>query len=129
MFRISSGFGVMACTDPEWGHWVQTPPPLPPWKVINYRVSKQNWSGFPEKSLLPSQQCPAIIGTLVKHHFNGVSLEGWWWPAYSGIWILSPHQLKKPVKVGPSLITFWIRACMRSYMHNVQVKCMLAFIH
>ena len=40
--------------------------------------------------------------------FNGVSLAGWWWPAYSDTWILPPHQLKRKrkktlskFKVGP----------------------------
>ena len=32
----------------------------------------------------------AISGTPAKRHLNGVSLAGQWWPAYSGVWILSP---------------------------------------
>ena len=36
--------------------------------------------------------------------FNGVSLAGRWWPAFSAIWILFPLiKQKKPVRVGPPL--------------------------
>ena len=46
----------------------------------------------------------ANIGTLAKSHLNGVLLVGRGWPAYSGIWILSPliKLKKKHVKLTPS---------------------------
>ena len=43
-----------------------------------------------------------------KRHLNGVLLAGRWWPAYSGIWILS-SLIKKSFT--PSDKTFWIWAC------------------
>ena len=63
-----------------------------------YRVSKQHWSGFPEKlqTYQASNQSWAIIGPPAKRHFNGVSLAGQAWPAFSVIWIFSPLiNLKK----------------------------------
>ena len=57
---------------------------------------------------LPSQHsCWAIMGMPAKHHFNGVSLAGQWWPAYSGIWnlpsLINFKKRKRNVKVGPPL--------------------------
>ena len=63
-----------------------------------------------------SIQCWAIIGRPGKHHLNGVLLVGGWWPAYSGIWILSPPSYKKNKQKkcqswAPSDKTSWSRAC------------------
>ena len=55
---------------------------------------------------------PSIIGTPAKCHLNGVSLAGWWWPTYTGIWILPhpSHQRKKHCQSWtPTDKTFWIR--------------------
>ena len=97
--------------DPEGGRGSR-----PPWKITKNRVSKQYWSGSPEKSQIyqASIQCWAIIRQPVKRHLNRVSLADRWLPAYCGIFDPpSPHQLKE--KNGcqswtPSDITFWIRA-------------------
>ena len=50
---------------------------LPSGKTQKYRLSKQYWSGSPEKSqsYQASIQCWAIIGTPAKRHLIGVSLE------------------------------------------------------
>ena len=42
-----------------------------------------------------SIQCWAIIDTPAKRHLNGASLACQRWPAYSGIWILSPLNNQK----------------------------------
>ena len=53
--------------------------------------------------------------------FNGVSLAGRRWPAYSGTWILPPLIKKKKKKKKrfqswtPSDKTFWIRAWIRAF--------------
>ena len=105
-----------SCADPEGRTGGQDPPE----KSQIYRVSYQYWTGSPVKpqSYQASIQWWATIGPPEKRHLNGVSLAGRWWPAYSGILILSPLiNLKKKngkknlVTVGPSLKkTFWIRA-------------------
>ena len=81
----------------------------PPWRIAKFRVSWPFSSRSLEKiTKLPSQiQCWAIIGLPAKLHLNGVSLAGWQWPTFSGIWILSPSlsekKRKKNVRVGPPL--------------------------
>ena len=47
-------------------------------KPQKYRISRQYWSGCPEKSqsYQTSFQCWAIIGPPAKRHLNGVSLAG-----------------------------------------------------
>ena len=47
---------------------------------------------FPLKSqsYQASIRCWAISGTPAKRHLYGVSLACQWWPAYSGVWILTP---------------------------------------
>ena len=78
----------MGGTRGDWG--LDSPPPL----------DNHNNIGFPSNTgpdpLKKSQgyqasiQCWAIIGTPAKCHSNGVSLADQCWPAYGGIWILSP---------------------------------------
>ena len=71
-----------------------------PWKIGFLSILVR----FPLKSqsYQASIRCWAISGTPAKRHLNGVSLAGQWWPAYSGVWILTPIiNLKKVVKVGP----------------------------
>ena len=51
-----------------------------------------------------SIQWLAIIGTQAKRHLNGVSFAGRCWPAFSGIWILSPGLTYcQCCRVGPPL--------------------------
>ena len=59
-----------------------------PWKIGFLSILVR----FPLKSqsYQASIRCWAISGTPAKRHLNGVSLAGQWWPAYSGVWILSP---------------------------------------
>ena len=42
--------------------------------------------------------------------FTGVSLAGWWWPAFSDIWILSPlkKKIKNVVRVQIQIRSEWI---------------------
>ena len=79
------------CGPREGGQGIRTPHE----KSQKYRVSKEYLSGFPEKhkatkpaSMLSHHQHASE--TPFQLHFNGVSLAGRWWPAYSGIWILPP---------------------------------------
>ena len=77
----------IACAGPEVGDRGSRSP----LKIHSkYRVSYKYWPGSPKKSqgYQASIKCWAIIGTPAKCHFNGVSLAGKWWSAYSGIWIL-----------------------------------------
>ena len=65
-------------------------------------------------------QCRAIIGTPAKCHLNGISLVGRWWPAYRGIWILSPliylkKQQHKTTLVAPLLPKFSETAHVRDF--------------
>ena len=62
------------CADPERGTGGRNPLE----KSQKYRVSKQYWSGSPDKlqSHQASIQSWAIIGPPVKRHLNGVSLTG-----------------------------------------------------
>ena len=78
-----------------------------PWNSQSYEAIIQWW---------------AIIGKPAKRHLNGNSLAGRWWPAFSGIWILSP-SLKNIVRVAeldrtPSDKTFWIRTWKESIYRN-----------
>ena len=93
-------------------------PDLPPGKSQKYRVSKQYGSESLGKLHSYLASCLATIGPPAKRYFNGVTLAGRWWPALSGIRIispLSPHKLKKKKKKRcpswtPSDKTFWLRA-------------------
>ena len=71
-----------------------TPPPLKIYKNIGF-ISNIG----PEQNY----QAAFNVGPPSAHQRNGVSLVGRWWPAYSGIWILSPlinlKRKKKLVKV------------------------------
>ena len=85
-------------------------PPTPE-KSRKWRISQQYWSKSSKTSpsYQTSIQCWAIIGTPAKRHLKGVSPAGWWWPAYSGIWILK--KMKTSFRSWtPSDKTFWIRA-------------------
>ena len=86
----------------------------PPGKSQKYLVSWQYWSGSSKNykaTKSASIECWAIIGLPGKHHLNGVSLVGRWWPAYSGPLIVVfgsslPSSTKKTqnvLKVGPPL--------------------------
>ena len=52
--------------------------PYPPEKSQKYRVSKQYWSGSPDKlqSYQATNQSWTIIGPPAKRHLNGVLLAG-----------------------------------------------------
>ena len=85
-----------------------------------YRVSKQFWSGSPEKaqSYQASISCWAIIGTPAKMPFKWRFAGG---QMMAGLlWYLdpfSPHQLKiKKTRQSwtPSRKTLWIRTCLKS---------------
>ena len=93
-------FSVFACADQEG---VQgSGPPLENYKICILAILVRT----PEKSqsYQATVLCMANIGPQAKRHLNGVSLSGRLWPAYSGIWLLSPLiNLKKGVKVGPPL--------------------------
>ena len=73
------------------GQGVQTPPS--PWKITKNRVLSI-LVRFPLKiTKLPSQH--SMLGhQSAKHHLNGVSLAGQWWPTYSGVWIFSLLSLR-----------------------------------
>ena len=58
--------------------------------LSNTGLDSRKWQSYQA-----SIQCWVIIGTPVKHHLNGVSLSGQWWPAYSVTWILSSKKKKK----------------------------------
>ena len=75
-------------------------PPPPPEKSQKFRVSWQYWSGFPEKSQVPSQH------PMLGHHRR---------PVFSGIWILSSTKKKEAVKVGPPLTKLSGSAHVRHY--------------
>ena len=106
----SYGDRITACTDPEGGG-DRDPDPPPP---LKNRVSLLLTL---DRIKLPSQHSMfSIISTPAKHHLNGASFAGQWWPAYNCIWILSslnltpppppPQKKKKNIKVGPLLIQF-----------------------
>ena len=42
---------------------------------------------------LPSRH--SMLAMVLARHLNDVSLAGIWWPAFSGIWFLSPSPTKK----------------------------------
>ena len=89
--------------DLEGGQGVRTTPS--PEKSQTLTVSKQYWSESPENH-------KATKPAFNVEHLNGVWLAGQWWPAYSGILILSPliKKKKRCQSWTPSGITFWIRA-------------------
>ena len=79
-----------ACADPEGGGGRGSRPP--PWKIKNIGFSSNTGGDH-----LPSQR------SMLDHHrhaserpFNGVSLVGRWWPAYSCTWILLPAPPPPP---------------------------------
>ena len=77
--------------------WDLDPPPSE--KSQKYRVF---WKPEKSQGYQASIQCWATIGPQAKRHLNGVSLMGRSWPAFSGIWILSPHfNLKKVSELDP----------------------------
>ena len=85
------------CADPNGGEGVRRTPS----KISQKYSFFSNWSRplKNHKATKPHFLCMANIGTLAKRHLNEVSLTGRWWPAYSGIWILSPIiKLKKTCK-------------------------------
>ena len=61
----------------------------------------------------------------MKRHFNGVSLAGRWWPAFSGVWILSPliKEKKNPSKLDPSG-SVHVRTSMR-YPRSLIFACII----
>ena len=83
----------------------------------NYTAAYTKYrSGSPEKSQLPSQHSKlGHYRHASETPFNGVLLEGRWWLAYSGTWILPPLinnnnkkkkiNKKNVVNVGPPLTT------------------------
>ena len=127
---VSTKISWITCADPG-------PDPPPPWKITKHRVFKQYMSGSAEKSQLRSQH--SMLG--IHWHasetpFNGVSLAGRWWPAYSGTWILPPlinFKNKRCQSWIPSDKTFWIRAWIMSVdslisIEPVHTHCMHARI-
>ena len=61
-------------------------------------------------------------------HWNDVSLEGRWWPAFSGIWILTPltHQLEEQCQawtpseknfLNPRMVVLNLKICSKSLCH------------
>ena len=107
-----------SCADSEGG---RVPDPLPLENLKNMRIlSKIVRIPWKPQSHQASIQCCAIIGTPAKRHLNGVTLACQWWPAYSGIWILSCLVIQKKAlsKMDPSDKSFWIRACelLRSHI-------------
>ena len=79
----------------------------------------------------------AIIGPPAKRDFNGVSLEGRWWPNIE-YWLVSfvifqgirTSIAQKPYIFeifsggsGPPVPPFWIRACERRYSHHILHVC------
>ena len=106
-------FVIQSCLflAPLWlpaGKWLTSEPSCAsadPEGGLGVRIQIQ----IPWKSQLPSQH------SMLSHHrhasetpFNGDSLAGRWWSAYSGTWIL---KKKNHQSWTPSDKTFWIRAC------------------
>ena len=67
----------------------------PPAKLQKLRISKQYWSGSPEKSQSYQAriQCWIIIGTPAKRHLNGVLLA-----VDDGLQYPPPSYIKKQTK-------------------------------
>ena len=86
LFILDTCTLVLSCADPEGG--TRGPDPPPPKKSQN--IGFLNNTGLDPLKItkLPTQH--SITSTPAKRHLNGASLAGWWWPAYSGIWILPP---------------------------------------
>ena len=99
--------------------------PDPPEKSQKY-VSFCNTGPEPLKNQA-SIQCWVIIGLPAKHHLNGVSLAGRWWPTFVRIWILFPSltEKKTPEKKTAKntvfivlTLSFWIHACITNSLPN-----------
>ena len=95
----------------------------PPLKNHKHLGFPSNTGPDPLKSYQARIQCRVINGMTTKRHLNGILLAGRWWPALSGIWIISPLlNLKKQRKSWtPSDKSFWIRACLQPQGHDFLV--------
>ena len=97
-----------------------TPPPhLKNYKNIGFLICSNTGPDPLKITKLPSQH------SMLDHyrHTVGVSLADRWWPAYSGIWILSPlnnnNNKKHCQKWTNSEKTFWICTWRSSYCADV----------
>ena len=88
--------------DPEGGGGGGSDPPPPPRKMTKIKGFLSNTGPDPLENYKSFKRafnvfCWVIIGSPAKRHLDGVSLSSRYWPAFNGIWIISPSK-KTPKK-------------------------------